>query len=69
MSADRARYEALQAWLFGLLTAGMEDSEEFTRVWAELEQIKNRHGGVPPAKISTETNNPPDNPAKPKGHQ
>jgi len=55
---DRTQYETLQNRMRELLESEKpEDAVEFKRVWQQSEDIKNRHGGMPPTK---ERNQPDD---------
>jgi hypothetical protein len=67
---DYARYQAIQREWADLRKAGITpNSDQIRTLWAENEEIKNRHGGMPPPEpISTVTQpptlreNPPDTP-------
>ena len=45
---DFERYQELQRKLNELIAAQRYNSWEFTSLWQELENVKNRHGGMPP---------------------
>lgn len=46
---DFAKYNSLNAELTHMLKAGEAGSEEFSRLWKQMEELKNKHGGMPPA--------------------
>lgn len=49
--ADRARYDLLQACVELCNAIGLSlDSEYVQAYWRESEDIKNRHGGMPPSE-------------------
>lgn len=47
-SADRIRYEEIQKSIMDHVMRDDTDSPEFTKLWQESENIKNRNGGNPP---------------------
>jgi hypothetical protein len=57
IASDRKEYDALQAQMakLGYDKAG---TEEFNKVWQATEDIKNRHGGVPPEITAVESSTP-----------
>jgi hypothetical protein len=54
LAADCERYDVLKARQKSILAhcaaSGELPGELFNRDWREIEAIKNRHGGMPPAK-------------------
>lgn len=48
--ADAERYAEVQARMRELMRAAQHDTPEFSALFAEMEQIKNRHRGMPPAE-------------------
>lgn len=45
---DLTRYAEIQAEWKAMLDAGRANSPELQELWRELEEIKNRWGGMPP---------------------
>ncbi len=45
---DTARYAELMRQWVELIERGLVDSPELQTLWAEVEAIKNRNGGMPP---------------------
>jgi hypothetical protein len=45
---DDRLYLVLQTLMRELMDANHVGSDEFQRLWAEREAVKNRHGGMPP---------------------
>jgi hypothetical protein len=60
--SDREHYEALQSAmkpLAPLFAAGDPDATvEFIRLWETSEQLKNKHGGMPPEEDLTAIKQP-----------
>ena len=46
--SDKQRYDELATVMLGLLESGREDDPGLEAAWREIEQIKARHGGMPP---------------------
>src|SRR6185503_6514365 len=66
---DYTRYQEIQAKWKELLQQGKGgDDPEITKLWAENEEIKNRHEGMPPeAPVATETPKVAESAPKAKG--
>jgi hypothetical protein len=47
---DYQQYQLLTAAMQLAIAEGSTDSDNFQKLWAEREQIKNRNGGMPPKK-------------------
>jgi len=60
VEGDRARYDQIQAEWADLRKQGVPpDDPRITKLWRENEEIKNRHGGMPPGEVSGEVESPP----------
>lgn len=58
---DYARYQAIQREWADLRKSGVApDSEQIRALWAENEEIKNRHGGMPPEEPKAEPSKSPE---------
>ncbi len=55
---DLARYKQVQEEITKLTMAGDFDSPAFQALWKENEEIKNRHGGMPPQEAKAEQPKP-----------
>jgi hypothetical protein len=50
---DSDRYKELQVLLTNLAFTGEIDTPEFQSAWKASEEIKNRHGGMPPSELES----------------
>lgn len=48
MKSDFTRYAEIQREWKALLDVGRANSPELQTLWREMEEIKNRYGGMPP---------------------
>lgn len=59
-SSDRQSYEELRTKFLDMVAKGQTQTDEFKDTWKQIEDIKNKNGGMPPT-TSEEVNAPSDN--------
>jgi hypothetical protein len=50
MKNDFERYAELQVAMRLAIFEATTDSDEFKKIWQEMENLKNKNGGMPPKK-------------------